>query len=218
MLECPWNAEVKKFGPDSSVLEWRAESCWLTHRPPAGLSLSLCAWDFHTVNPENRRRADMAKTADIIDVPLLPLRTKSIIHCISLSLPLCVSFSLLYFFCTTHKLRQIVQPRSELWGISRFPDDLLSAFVFSRVSDGQHKDWTVCDHAQTQTLNHLQQCDSFGFKHMYTERLPALQKMSLASHLVKTTEHSNPLRKKVRYGWKPQKKLVSDPVFPVCEN
>ncbi len=54
------------------------------------LSLSLSLWDFLTVNPENRQRTDTAKTADIIDVPLFPLRTKSITHCISLSSCVCL--------------------------------------------------------------------------------------------------------------------------------
>ena len=68
--------------------------------------LSLSRWDFLTVNPENRRRADTEKTADIIDVPLLPLRTKSIIHCICLSPSPCVCLSLSLSFIFTPALTQ----------------------------------------------------------------------------------------------------------------
>ncbi len=64
----------------------------------------------------------------------------------------CACVSLLYFYSITHKLRQIARPCSELWRISRFLDDLLSAFVFLRISEGEHEDWTE--------LN-------FGFKHVY---------------------------------------------------
>ena len=82
----------------AGVTGWLIVSLQASSSSPLSLSLSLSLWDFLTVNPENRRRADTEKTADIIDVPLLPLRTKSIIHCICLSPSLCVCLSLAFIF------------------------------------------------------------------------------------------------------------------------
>lgn len=102
--------------------------------------LSLSRWDFLTVNPENRRRADTEKTADIIDVPLLPLRTKSIIHCICLSPSpcVCLSLSLFYFYSSTHtnsgRLSDLVQSCEGSAGFQTTCYQLLSSREYLMVS------------------------------------------------------------------------------------
>lgn len=79
-------------------------------------------------------KSDTPKTVDIINVPVLLLRTKSIIRCISLIPFVCV-FSSPRFTQTPADCPTLIRAVRD----QQVSDILLPAFVFSVVSDSDHR-------------------------------------------------------------------------------